>query len=75
MPVIATKKGMTKTFTDKAWELLPPNKNGWRATNVPVEKPKEVVKVEPPAETIPLPKKVSIEAPKRGRKANDNTTK
>jgi len=72
MAVIAVKGVMQKVFTDKAWELLPAHKNGWKATNVPIETPKEVQKIDPPAE-VGLPAKVSIEAPKKGRKLNGKT--
>lgn len=63
---IQAKKGnQTRFFTTHVWDLLPPNKNGWQAINIPIETPKEVTKVvkdaeAPPEVAIPLPPKVSI---------------
>lgn len=80
--ILAKKGNRTKAFTVAIWNLLPANKNGWTAINVPVETPKEVAEKEvktdndftPPETKIPLPPKVSIKAdikevekPKKGR--------
>ena len=62
--IIATKGGQTKIFKEIVWNLLPPDKNGWKATSIPAsEEPAETKKLEAPEETkVPLPPKVSIKA-------------
>lgn len=62
--IIATKGNRTKTFKEIVWNLLPPDKNGWKAISIPAsEEPEEVKKIDAPEETkVPLPPKVSIKA-------------
>lgn len=54
--LIAHKDGETRGFTKVVWDLLPPNKNGWKIGNT--EKPKKKVskkvvpKKQAPIETL-----------------------
>lgn len=68
--ILAKKGNRTKSFTVAIWNLLPANKNGWSAINIPIETPSEVLNKNnevkndftPPEVKIPLPPKVSIKA-------------